>query len=215
MLKGYADSVALEITFDILAKLADIAVIHIAKNKMVLDQELLTSFKLGKKVVLYDYLAILETQTGLQYKLIKHIRAKNITLTFQGLYQYDEVSRLMMIDYKAIMERLGGECMLLVRLDVCFDENKPFNVQRIAKLMNRRVDKKKTWNTAYLKTAKEKKTNRHLDIKHYKKFDDMYRLEFVFHKRYLQGSKEDVKKCISKTIKKALGKPFKFGDFFA
>ena len=212
MLKGYADSVALEITFDILAKLADIAVIHIAKNKMVLDQELLTSFKLGKKVVLYDYLAILETQTGLQYKLIKHIRAKNITLTFQGLYQYDEVSRLMMIDYKAIMERLQDDCVL-VRLDVCFDQQEPFNVQRIAKLMERVAKRYK--NTVYLKTAKEKKTNRHLDIKHYKKFDDMYRLEFVFHKRYLQGSKEDVKKRISKPIKRALGKPFKFGDFFA
>ena len=215
MYKGYADSVALEISMDILAKLTDIAVINTAKNKIVLNQELLSSFKLGAKVKFYDYLAILETQTGLQYKLMKHTRAKNITLTFQGLYQYDEVSRLMMIDYKAIMERLGGECMLLVRLDVCFDENKPFNVQRIAKLMNRRVDKKKTWNTAYLKTAKEKKTNRHLNIKHYKKFDDMYRLEFVFHKRYLQGSKEDVKKRISKPIKKALGKPFKFGEFFA
>ena len=214
MYKGEADSVALEITFDILAKLADIAVIHTAKNKIVLNQELLPSFKLGKKVVLYDYLAILETQTGLQYKLIKHIRAKKITLTFQGLHQYDEVSRLMMIDYKAIMERLEGECVLN-RLDVCFDENKPFNVQRIAKLMNRRMDNKKTWNTVYLKTAKEKKTNRHLNIKHYKKFDDMYRLEFVFGKRYLQGNKEDVKKRISNPIKKALGKPFKFRDFFA
>ena len=132
MLKGYADSVALEITFDILAKLADIAVIHTAKNKIVLDQELLSIFKLDKKVVLYDYLAILETQTGLQYKLIKHIRAENITLTFQGLRQYDEVSRLMMMDFKAITERLEGECRL-ARLDVCFDQKEPFNVERIAK----------------------------------------------------------------------------------
>lgn len=215
MLKGHIDSVAFDgITIDILAKLSDIAVIHTAKNKIVFNQELLSFFKLGKKVVLYDYLAILETQTGLQYKLIKHIRAKNITLTFQGLRQYDEVSSLMMIDFKAIMERLEGEC-LLVRLDVCFDQQEPFNVQRIAKLMNRWVDKKKTWNTAYLKTAKEKKKSQHLNIKHYKKFDDVYRLEFVFGKRYLQGSKEDVKKQISKPIKKALGKPFKFGDFFA
>ena len=212
MYKGYADSVALEITFDILAKLADIAVIHTAKNKIVLNQELLKPFKLDKKVVLYDYLAILETQTGLQYKLMKHIRAKNITLTFQGLHQYDEVSRLMMIDFKAIMECLQDDSVL-VRLDVCFDENKPFNVQRIAKLMDRVAKRYK--NTVYLKTAKEKKTNRHLNIKHYKKFDDMYRLEFVFGKRYLQGNKEDVKKRISNPIKKALGKPFKFGDFFA
>lgn len=212
MLKGYADSVALEITFDILAKLADIAVIHTAKNKIVLDQELLSSFKLGKKVLLYDYLAILETQTGLRYKLIKHIRAKNITLAFQGLRQYDEVSRLMMIDFKAIMERLEGACVL-VRLDVCFDQQEPFNVERIAKLMRRVSTRYK--NTIYLKTAKEKKTNRHLNIKHYKKFDDMYRLEFVFHKRYLQGSKEDVKKRISQPIKKALGKSFKFGEFLS
>lgn len=212
MLKGYADSVALEITFDILAKLSDIAVIHTAKNKIVLDQELLKPFKLGKKAVLYDYLAILETQTGLQYKLTKHIRAKNITLTFQGLRQYDEVSRLMMIDFKAIMERLENESVL-VRLDVCFDQNEPFNVQRIAKLMGRVAKRYK--NTIYLKTAKEKKKSQHLNIKHYKKFDDMYRLEFVFGKRYLQGSKEDVKDHISQSIKKALGKSFKFGDFFA
>ena len=212
MFKGEADSVALELTFDILAKLADIAVIHTAKNKIVLDQELLKPFKLGKKAVLYDYLAILETQTGLQYKLIKHIRAKNITLTFQGLRQYNEVSRLMMVDFKAIMERLEGECVL-IRLDVCFDENKPFDVQRIAKLMGRVATRYK--NTVYLKTAKEKKKSQHLNIKHYKKFDDVYRLEFVFGKRYLRGSKEDVKKRISTTIKKALGKPFKFGEFFA
>ncbi len=212
MCKGYADSVALEISMDILAKLTDIAVINTAKNKIVLNQELLPSFKLGKKVMLYDYLAILETQTGLQYKLMKHIRAKNIMLTFQGLRQYDEVSRLMMIDFKAIMERLQDDCVL-VRLDVCFDENKPFNVQRIAKLMNRVAMRYK--NTVYFKTAKEKKKSQHLNIKHYKKFDDVYRLEFVFGKRYLQGSKEDVKKCISKTIKKALGKSFKFGEFFA
>lgn len=212
MLKGHIDSVALEITFDILAKLSDMSILHTVKNKLVLDQELLHTFKLGKKVVLYDYLAILETQTGLQYKLKKHIRAKYITLTFQGLRQYDEVSRLMMIDYKAIMERLEDESVL-IRLDVCFDENKPFDVQRIAKLMNRVATRYK--NTMYLKTAKEKKTNQHLNIKHYKKFDDMYRLEFVFGKRYLQGSKEDVKKRISKPIKKALGKSFKFEDFFA
>ena len=212
MLKGEADSIAFEITFDILAKLADIAIIQVAKNQIVLNQELLKPFKLGKKAVLYDYLAILETQTGLQYKLIKHIRAKNITLTFQGLRQYDEVSRLMMVDFKAIMERLEGECVL-VRLDVCFDQQEPFNVQRIAKVMGRVATRYK--NTVYLKTAKEKKTNRHLNIKHYKKFDDMYRLEFVFHKRYLRGSKEDVKEQITKPIKKALGKPFKFGDFFA
>ena len=212
MYKGEADSIAFEVTFDILAKLADIAVIHTAKNQIVLNQELLPSFKLGKKVALYDYLAILETQTGLQYKLIKHSRAKKITLTFQGLHQYDEVSRLMMIDYKAIMERLQDECVL-IRLDVCFDENKPFNVQRIAKLMNRVTRPFK--NTVYLKTAKEKKKSQHLNIKHYKKFDDVYRLEFVFGKRYLQGSKEDVKKCISNPIKKALGNSFKFGDFLS
>jgi hypothetical protein len=61
MYKGYADSVALEISMDILAKLTDIAVINTAKNKIVLNQELLPSFKLGKKVMLYDYLGALES----------------------------------------------------------------------------------------------------------------------------------------------------------
>ena len=92
-------------------------------------------------------------------------------------------------------------------------QKEPFNVERIAKLMGRVAKRYK--NTIYLKTAKEKKTNRHLNIKHYKKFDDMYRLEFVFGKRYLKGSKEDVRNQIEKPIKKALGKPFKFRDFFA
>ena len=97
----------------------------------------------------------------------------------------------------------------IMRLDVAIDNKEHFNIESIAKNTNRVILDR--WNTSYLKTAKEKNTNRYLNIKHYyKQIVELYRLEFVFCKRYFQ-SKEPLK-CIEKTIKKALKKPFKFDD---
>ena len=85
------------------------------------------------------------------------------------------------------------------------------NIKAIAKNTNRVILNR--WNTSYLKTAKEKNTNRYLNIKHYyKQIVELYRLEFVFGKKYFQ-SKEPLR-SIEKTIIKALKKPFKFDDNF-
>ena len=99
----------------------------------------------------------------------------------------------------------------IMRLDVAIDNKEPFNIKAIAENTNRVILDR--WNTSYLKTAKEKNTNRHLNIKHYyKQIVELYRLEFVFCKRYFQ-SKEPFE-LIEKTIKKALSKPFKLNDEF-
>lgn len=208
---GHIDSLALEITNKALDKLSQIAIIKVAKNGIILDDDLMGYFKMSK-LKLYDYLAVMQTETGLYYKLTKHIRAKNVTLTFQGLYQYTDISKLMRQDLAKIASLIKDDC-IYARLDMAFDNNKPFDVQNIAKTMGRYI--KKVKNTIYLKAAKEKKTNQHLNIKHYKKFETVYRLEFVFLKRYLSGDNENIQKRLSKVFKKTLKQQFKAEGFLA
>ena len=67
------------------------------------------------------------------------------------------------------------------------------------------------FNTSYFKTEKEKKVNQHLNIKHYYKIQlQVYRLEFVFLKRYFTG--KNPMQVIERTIKNAIKKEFKFED---
>ena len=220
-MRGYIDSIAFEIDNSILAKLELIGVVTVAKNSLILDNELLNEFieyratKSHKKQLLelrnlYKYLAIFETQTGLKYKIMQHKRAKNITITFQGLKQYNEISELMRYDLKEFIAAFK-EHIQIVRLDVAFDNKEVFNITQIAK--NSKRDICKRWNTIYFKTAREKRVNRHLNIKHYFKREiKLYRLEFVFCKKYF--TKKEPFKLIEKTIKKILKKPFKFEDDF-
>ena len=95
-MRGYIDSIAFEIDNSILAKLELIGVVTVAKNNLILDNELLNDFieyraakshskQLLELKNLYNYLAIFETQTGLRYKLLQHKRAKNITITFSNI----------------------------------------------------------------------------------------------------------------------------------
>ncbi|PWE20082.1 hypothetical protein [Aliarcobacter skirrowii] len=220
-MRGYIDSIAFEIDNSILAKLELIGVLTVAKNNLILDSELLNEFieyratKTPSKQLLelrnlYKYLAILETQTGLKYRVMQHKRAKNITITFQGLKQFNEISELMRYDLKEFLEHFKAYIQI-VRLDVAFDNKEAFNITQIAK--NSKRDICKRWNTIYFKTAKEKKVNQYLNIKHYYKTQiKLYRLEFVFCKKYFI-SKEPFK-LIEKTIKKILKKPFKFEEDF-
>ena len=135
-------------------------------------------------------------------------KKKKVSIFFKGLKQYTEISQLMEYDLKEFIATFKDDIQVM-RLDVAIDNNEPFNIKAIAENTNRVILDR--WNTSYLKTAKEKNTNRHLNIKHYyKQIVELYRLEFVFCKRYFQ-SKEPLK-CIEKTIKKALKKPFKFDD---
>ena len=85
-MQGYTDSVAFEFDSSILAKLHLVGVVTVAKNGLIFDDSLLNEFisKRAKKGIdkqlidlknLYQYLAILETQTGLKYKIMQHKRA--------------------------------------------------------------------------------------------------------------------------------------------
>ena len=220
-MRGYIDSIAFEIDNSILAKLELIGVVTVAKNGLILDEVLINEFveykatKSHSKQLLelrnlYKYLAIYETQTGLRYKLMQHKRAKNITITFQGLKQYNEISKLMRYDLKEFLEHFK-EDIQISRLDVAFDNKEAFNITQIAKNSKRNICKR--WNTIYFKTAREKRVNQYLNIKHYYKTQiKLYRLEFSFCKKYFI-SKEPFK-LIEKTIKKILKKPFKFEDDF-
>lgn len=220
-MRGYIDSIAFEIDDNILAKIELIGVVTVAKNSLILDNELINEFieykatKSHSKQLLeirnlYKYLAIYETQTGLKYKLMQHKRAKNVTIAFQGLKQYREISELMRYDLKEFLEHFK-EYIQIVRLDVAFDNKEAFNITQIAK--NSKRDICKRWNTIYFKTAREKRVNRHLNIKHYFKREiKLYRLEFVFSKRYFTG--KNPLTTIEKAIKKILKKPFKFEEDF-
>ncbi|GAB1466615.1 hypothetical protein MASR2M54_21150 [Aliarcobacter cryaerophilus] len=81
---------------------------------------------------LYKYLAIIETQTGLKYKIMQHKRAKNVTIAFQGLKQYREISELMRYDLKEFLQHFK-EDIRISRLDIAFDNKEAFNITQIAK----------------------------------------------------------------------------------
>lgn len=220
-MQGYTDSVAFEMDSSIIAKLHLVGIVTVAKNGLIFDDNLLNEFisKRTKKGIdkqlkqlknLYQYLAILETQTGLKYKIMQHKRAKKINITFQGLKQYSSISHLMEYDLKSFLECFK-EDIQLIRLDVAIDNQKAFNIDSIARNTNRTIYN--FFNTSYLKTAKEKRVNEHLNIKHYYKIDvKLYRLEFVFLKRYFLG--KNPMKLIEKTIQKAIKKRIKFIDNF-
>lgn len=218
---GYVDSIAFEMDNSILTKLSLIGVVTVAKNNLILDSELLNEFIINRATKshakqllelrnLYKYLAVIETQTGLKYKIMQHKRAKKLTITFQGLKQYNEISKLMMYDLKDFLKHFKEE-IKIVRVDVAIDNKEPFNVTQIAK--NSKRDICKRWNTIYFKTTKEKRVNQYLNIKHYFKAKiNIYRLEFSFCKKYFTSKTPF--KLIEKTIKKILKKPFKFEDDF-
>ncbi len=218
-MRGYIDSIAFEIDNSILAKLQLIGVLTVAKNNLILDNELLNEFieykatKSHKKQLLelrnlYKYLAILETQTGLKYKIMQHKRAKNITIIFRGLKQGNQISELMRYDLKEFLEHFK-EDIQISRLDVAFDNKEAFNTTQIAKNSKRNICKR--WNTIYFKTAREKRVNQYLNIKHYFKREiKLYRLEFVFCKKYF--TKKEPFELMEKTIKNILKKPFKFEE---
>lgn len=220
-MKGYTDSVAFEMDSSILAKLHLIGVVTVAKNGLTFNDSLISEFitRKTKKGIdkqlkelknLYQYLAILETQTGLKYKIMQHKRAKKINITFQGLKQYTEISELMEYDLKSFLELFKND-IEVIRLDVAIDNQKAFNLDSIARNTNRSINP--FFNTTYFKTAKEKKVNEHLNIKHYYKIDvKLYRLEFVFLKRYFK--RKNPLESIEKTIQKAIKKRIKFIDSF-
>ena len=124
-MRGYIDSIAFEIDDNILAKLELIGVVTVAKNGLILDEVLINEFveykatKSHSKQLLelrnlYKYLAILETQTGLKYKIMQHKRAKNITIIFRGLKQGNQISELMRYDLKEFLEHFKEDIQIFI-----------------------------------------------------------------------------------------------------
>ena len=116
----------------------------------------------------------------------------------------------MRYDLKEFLEHFK-EDIQISRLDIAFDNKEAFNITQIAK--NSKRDICKRWNTIYFITARENRVNQYLNIKHYFKREiKLYRLEFVFSKRYFTG--KNPLTTIEKAIKKILKKPFKFEEDF-
>ncbi len=222
-MRGFIDSLSFEFDEVILSKLHLIGVLTVVKSgALIFNDNLIREFvefrngkPFGKQLIeirnLYKFLAILETQTGLQYKIMQHCTAKKISISFMGLKQYNETSSLMQYDVNHFLE-LFKEDLQLIRLDVALDTKQPFNVSQIAKNLNRTIKPFK--DTTYFKTPKEKRVNRTLDVAYYfKKEVCLYRLEFRFKKRYFVSSNPVLQ--IEKTISKTIKKPFKFIDDFS
>lgn len=208
-MNGYADSIAFEMENNTLDKLNLIGVLQVAKNNLILDNELLNEFiekrasksnrhQLLELKNLYKYLGILHTETGLKYRVSQHKTAKRPIITFRGLYQGNEFSELMQFDLIEFLKHFKNE-VSIVRLDIAIDNHKSFDIEKIATKSKRIVSRR--WNTIYFKTIHEKRVNQYLNIKHYyKKEICKYRLEFSFLKQFLQrkNSLELIKKNIEK-----------------
>ncbi|MDR1976401.1 MAG: hypothetical protein LBQ18_05360 [Campylobacteraceae bacterium] len=225
-MRGFIDSVALDFNDTILDKLRTAAGFKMmtVKNHLVFNQELINDYfkpKRGKasvkakgkkpqnafKPALYSYLAILISPRGCRYKITQHKRQKDYTLTFQGLKQYNLFDAPMCEDLQEVINLIGQDSFKFSRLDIAFDSNKPFNVSTIAHRLKRELYRR--WNTIYLKTAKEGRTNTYYNVKHYHKTDKAkhicYRLEFSFCKARLKrlDSINEVIAACNKTIQKA------------
>lgn len=134
------------------------------------------------------------------------------TVEFAGLYGYNERSQLLRKTLRALKSQLNHTRVMRVDVAIDFKGNIPRN---IIKALSRYREPFKYGNTTYYKTAKEKKTNRVMDIKIYNKAHQakldypLMRLEFVFKSEYLKKSLlSDLKVVIKKmerTIKKAIG----------
>jgi hypothetical protein len=213
--KGNTDSVSFSLPIDILPKLKRFGIITTIKNGLLFidikeqaNKELLSSFNYGD-CHYYRYLAKIKShKTGLEYNLSQHSKAKDITITFKGLHQYSKLSKTMEKDYKAFIELFHNNIIALSRVDTAIDSITRPNIRTIAANIKRTPFKYKK--TTYFKTAKEKKTNQHLDIKHYHKKTPhitTHRIELCFKGRYLTGSTNKIEETIQKTVNKAFGYP--------
>ncbi|MDR1460841.1 MAG: hypothetical protein LBI78_04280 [Campylobacteraceae bacterium] len=168
------------------------------------NKKLLESFKCDDGHY-YTYLAKIKSHnTGLEYNLIQHSRAKAIIITFKGLHQYNNLSEMITKDCKVFMTMFYSAAKLS-RLDIAIDSSRRPNLKTISANTKRKLSKYK--NTTYFKTSNEKKTNQHLDIKHYHKKTihiTTHRIEFCFKKRYLKGNTDEIRERCQKIIQKAL-----------
>ena len=161
---------------------------------------------------------IIHTYLGLKIPLKTFaVTPKSQTLEFAGLHGYNERSRHLMQHLQELKSQL--QYARVMRMDIAIDFK-----HRIPKRFMDTIKKyrPKTFdgadhelNTTYYKTANEGKTNPFMDIKIYDKQIQakldypLYRLEFVFKSKYLNGvllkDVETIYKKMEKTIKRATG----------
>jgi len=157
---------------------------------------------------------ILHTQTGLTLPLKRFSTSQNKqTLEFAGLKGYREKSNLLMELLNNLWVDIQNK--IITRIDVAIDFKGKVPTKVIKTLSKSRIPFK-YYNTTYSKTASEKKTNPHLDIKIYNKalhahLDyELERLEFCFKGSYFRGKYKvedmnSISKKMKKTIKRMCG----------
>ena len=156
---------------------------------------------------------IIHTYLGLKLPLKTFaVSPKSQTLELAGLHGYNERSWLLMQTLQELKSQL--QYTRVMRLDIAIDFKGKIP-KSIIRALSRYRDPFRWKNTTYYKTAKEKKTNRVMDIKIYDKALQakldypLHRLEFVFKSKYLNGvllkDVASIYKKMEKTIKRATG----------
>ena len=156
---------------------------------------------------------IIHTYLGLTLPLKTFaVSPKSQTLEFAGLHGYNERSRLLVQTLRELKSQLDYTRVTRIDIAIDYEGNIPHS---IIKALTRTRKPLPFGNTTYYKTAKEKKTNRVMDIKIYNKAHKakldypLMRLEFVFKTEYLKKLLlVDMGTAITKmekTIKRATG----------
>ena len=188
----------------------------VAKNLIIEDVKTLTVFtpnrwreEFGSKLTRnIKEGKIAHAENGVAIPLKRFINAPQIQIMeFAGMNGYKERSKLLNDVFDDL--RLLLQNQKIQRIDICIDfDSIPQKV--IKKLCEVRIPFAFR-NTTYFKTPNEKKKNQVMDIKLYdkKKADRLdfscYRLEFVFHSRYLKNIKlKDVDLMFEKIEKSIL-----------
>lgn len=155
---------------------------------------------------------IIHTSNGSVVPLKRHSASKQTQIIeFAGINGYTSKSRLLKDVLLEVKEKLKDTHVH--RIDIAIDM-KVIPRSIIKELLEKRTPFKYGY-TTYYKTTKEKKTNQHIDIKHYNKAlkDNLSypleRLEFCFKGQYFQKIKfkdiETIFKKMQKGIKKFSG----------
>lgn len=166
---------------------------------------------------------IIDTYLGIELPLKTFaVTPLSQTVEFAGLHGYNEKSQLLV----QILQELKSQLLQtrVMRIDIAIDYEGEIP-KSIVKALCRSREPFRCGNTTYYKTAKEKKTNRVMDIKIYNKQIQakldypLYRLEFCFKSKYfnklLLNDIETVYEKMEKTIKKATGLSVKIDNLFS
>jgi len=166
---------------------------------------------------------IIHTCLGLKIPLKTFaVTPKSQTVEFAGLHGYNERSKYLLQHLHELESQLLYTRVM--RLDVAIDFNGSIP-KRVTTHLKKSREQFKWKNTIYYKTAKEKKTNRVMDIKIYNKAlhakldKPLSRLEFCFKSEYLKKVQlKDVQSVyakMEKSIKKSTGLDVKINHILA